>query len=132
MLDCAESEKEGVQGVQGVQEASKTHPAWDTPPPIPVHHQKNTGVQDVQLISQLDGNERACTPCTPLENLPCTPIYINEIDSQHGFTPLSTPCTLRTPEKTHLNNLTIDEQNFFGENSCESGESVNGSDSLSK
>ena len=130
MLDCAESEKEGVQGVQGVQEVSKTYPVGDTPSPTPVHHPKNTGVQGVQLISQLDGNEQACTPCTPLENLPCTPNLKNEIISQRGFTPISTPCTPCTPEKTHLNNLKIDVQNFFDENSYESGKSVNGSDSL--
>jgi Domain of unknown function (DUF927)/Bifunctional DNA primase/polymerase, N-terminal len=130
ILDCAESEKEGVQGVQGVQEASKTIPVWDTPSLVPVHHPENTGVQGVQLISQLDGNEQACTPCTPLENLPCTPNLKNEILSHNGFTPLSTPCTPCTPEKTHLNNLKIEEQNFFDENSYESGKSVNGSDSL--
>jgi uncharacterized protein (DUF927 family) len=129
MLDCAESEKEGVQGVQGVQQGSRVSPVGATAYTNPVHLTKNTGVQGVQQLPGFSGNEQACTPCTPDKNLPCTPILENKIESHIGFKPLSTLCTPCTPEKTHLDNLKIDERNFFGENSCESGQLVNGTDS---
>jgi hypothetical protein len=98
MLDCAESEKEGVQGVQGVQDGSKVSPVGILSPFTTVHLTNQTSVQGVQQKNGLDGNEQACTPCTPSQNLPCTPFLKNETNAQSGFHSLSTPCTPCTQE----------------------------------